>query len=79
MLLRNKSIIKKIFHFFSFMYFIYVFDLFPLFLLRRKPELSSAALKNGLKQDFDFSSVITIAGLWAIWQAYLVKNVINNC
>ena len=44
--------------------------------LRRKPEVRSSALRNGLKQNFDFSSVITIAGLWAIWQAYLVKIII---
>ena len=40
---------------------------------RPQPVASSSTLKNGLKKNFDFSSVITIAGLWAIWQAYLVN------
>ena len=54
-------------------------DLFSSNFLRRKPEVSSSALRNGLKQNFDFSSVITIGGLWAIWQAYLVKILFVIC
>ena len=45
---------------------------FPL-RLHRKSERRSDSLLDGFRSNSDLSSLITFAGLWIIWQQYLVK------
>ena len=41
--------------------------------LKSDPILNKSSALNGLQSSFDVSSLITIAGLWIIWQIYLVQ------
>lgn len=47
----------------------------PGLLVRRKPGLNSQdrAFLDGLQSRFDLSSLLGIAGLWVVWQVYLVS------
>ena len=50
---------------------------FPKRILKRRlksdPLLKKSSALTGLQSSFDVSSLITIAGLWIIWQIYLVR------
>ena len=46
---------------------------FPL-KLHRKSERRSDSLLEGFRSNSDLSSLITFAGLWIIWQQYLVRS-----
>ena len=49
----------------------------PGLLVRRKPGLNSQdrAFLDGLQSRFDLSSLVGIAGLWVVWQVYLVSSI----
>ena len=52
--------------------------------LRHNASVKKSSVVDGLQSTFDMSSLITIGGLWVIWQIYLVRlrsgsNVSNDC
>ena len=42
--------------------------------LRHNASIKKSSVVDGLQSTFDMSSLITIGGLWVIWQIYLVRS-----
>ena len=50
--------------------------------LRHNASIKKSSVVDGLQSTFDMSSLITIGGLWVIWQIYLVRsgsNISDDC